>query len=140
MTEGVASSINCFLGSKPEHHRNQAQWHKPAIPALGVEKDPPQLYSKFKASLSYMRPCQEKGGRFQAWYYMPFTPSLRNQRQEDLVSLGLPESTQQTPGQSRSHRDLVKKRERGEEIRGEGEVEREGGNDSKSDAQMSHEL
>lgn len=59
------------------------------------------------------------------------------------MSLGLPESTQQTPGQSRSHRDSVKKkkkRERGEERRGEGEVEREEGKDSKSDAQMSHEL
>lgn len=54
------------------------------------------------------------------------------------MSLGLPESTQQTPGQSRSHRDPVKKRGGGE--KGEGEVEREKGKDSKSDAQMSHEL
>lgn len=85
LAEGVAHLINCF---DPEHHRNQAQWHEPAIPALGVEKDPPQLYSKFKARLSYMRPCQEKGGWFQAQYYMPLIPSLRNQRREDLCEFG----------------------------------------------------
>lgn len=57
------------------------------------------------------------------------------------MSLGLPESTQKTPGRSRSHRDPVKKKKkRGGGEKGEGEVEREEGKDSKSDAQMSHEL
>lgn len=89
VAEGVAHSINCFLGSKPRvwpwAPQKPGTVARACIPALGVEKDPPQLYSKFKARL---RPCQEKGGWFQARYYVPLIPSLRNQRQEDLCEFG----------------------------------------------------
>lgn len=81
-----------------------------------------------------------EGGWFQAWYYMPLIPSLRNQRQEDLCEFG---ATWEYTANSRTvkitQRPCQKERG-GEEIRGKGEVKREEGKDSKSDDQMSHEL
>jgi hypothetical protein len=47
--------------------RSQAWWHMPVIPALGRQKqETVQLYSEFRTSLDYIRPCsKQRNGRLQ---------------------------------------------------------------------------
>lgn len=142
LAEGVAHSIKCFLGSKPRvwpwAPQKPGTVARACIPALGVEKDPPQLYSKFKARL---RPCQEKGGMVPGTVLRAFDPiTQESEAGRSLWVWGYLRVHSKLQDSQDHTKTLSKKRVRREERSREGEVEREEGKDSKSDAQMSHEL